>query len=325
MKMSVKLIRAVLVSFIISSCLYAQGGFEDIEYEDVKKVAQSGYQFLKIGVGARGTGMGGAAVTNEGDASALFWNPAGITSIEGYSASISYTDWLADMSHQSLAFVADLGVYGHIGVSALNMDNGEIQGTEISNEKIGYVDTELLEPTEIAVGITYGRRFTDKLGLGVTVKYCSQDLIDTSSSVVAWDIGTLYHTGWKNVKIGMSIQHFSKEIEYIDEHFELPLVFRVGISGDLLALSGIESSVHQLTFAFEGVNPRDFSERFHLGFEYLFSQLIAVRGGYKFNYDYESLSLGAAIKFKGAELGYAYSSFGAIFNSVSRFSINLNI
>ncbi len=309
--------------FSLPNFLSAQVSFEDAEYEDVKKVAQSGYQFLKLGVGARGPGMGGTAVTHEGDAIALFWNPAGITTIKRHAAASSQTNWIADIQQLALSLVVSLGKFGYIGISALNMDNGEIKGTAISNNNVGYEDTGLLKPAEYAIGLTYARRFTDKFGFGITAKYCEQDLIDTSSNIMAFDVGTIYHTGWNNVRIGMSIQHFSKEIRYLYEYFELPLTFRIGISGDVLGLAGIGSDVHQLTFACEGVNPRDYSERVHLGLEYWFRHLVALRYGYKFNYDEESYSFGAAVKIKSAEIGYAYSSFG-IFNPVSRFSINMN-
>ena len=293
-------------------------------FEDVKKVAQTGYQFLKIGVGAHATGMADAAVTNESDAASVFWNPAGITSVEGKSLFVGYTSWFADIQHQAIAAVANMGAYGVFAVSAINMDYGDVKGTKISNIDIGYEDTGNLNVGEYAIGLSYGRRFTDKFGLGITVKFCNQNLDVRSSSVLAFDLGTIYNTGWKNVKIGMSFQHFSKEIKYIAENFVLPLTFRVGISADLLDFAGISSDMHNLNFAVEGVNPRDYSERVHVGAEYWFNQLIALRGGYKFNYDEESFSFGAGIRFMGIEVGYAYSDFGAVLGTVNRVSAQVS-
>ena len=48
-----------------------------------EKVGTFDGQFLKIGVGARAEGMGGAFVAVSDDASALYWNCAGIARIEG--------------------------------------------------------------------------------------------------------------------------------------------------------------------------------------------------------------------------------------------------
>ena len=312
----------LIASISFSTVLNAQNAFDDAVYEDVKKVAQTGYQFLKLGVGTQGPGMGGSAVTHDGDAIAIFWNPAGITTIGRAAVAFSSTNWIADMQAHAVAGVISLGQFGYLGISALTMDHGNIKGTAISNNNMGYDDTGLLEPAEYAIGLTYARRFTDRFGFGITAKYCEQDLIARNSNIIAYDVGTIYNTNWNNIKIGMSIQHFSKEIRYIDEFFELPLTFRIGLSGDVLSLAGLKSTEHQLIFAVEGVNPRDYSERVHVGLEYWYKQLVALRYGNKFNYDEESYSFGAGVKVKGIEIGYAYSMLG-IFDPVSRFSIRM--
>jgi len=230
----------------------------------------------------------------------------------------------ADITHQSVAAAVNLDEYGVFALSAVNVNHGDIMGTEIANNNIGYEDTGMLDVGEMALGLSYARRFTDRFGLGVTAKYCSQDLDAMTSNVMAFDIGTIYNTGWNNVKIAMSIQHFSKEVKYITENFELPLTYRVGISADMLGLVGKSSQMHQWTLAFEGVNPRDYTERVHLGTEYWFNGFIALRGGYKFNYDEESISLGAGIRYSGIEVSYAYSDFGDILGSINRFSAHVN-
>ncbi|MFC1620209.1 PorV/PorQ family protein [Candidatus Neomarinimicrobiota bacterium] len=291
------------------------GGFE--------KVAQTGYQFLKIGIGTRAPGMGEAATTMQGGADNTFWNPAGIAHIDKRAIHLGYIIWFADISHLSFAAAWNLGKYGSVGLSLLSMDYGTIEGTAINGlNNIGYDDTGNLDPQEYAIGITYARRFTDRFSMGGTAKLCSQDLVAKSSQALALDFGTLYNIGWNDFTLGMTIQHFSREIRYIEEYFELPLIFRIGFSVDFISLFGMESSTHQATFAFEGANPRDYSERIHAGVEYWYQDLIALRAGYKFNYDNEDLSYGAAIKLAGISLGYAHSAFGSILGVVDRFSIH---
>jgi hypothetical protein len=297
---------------------------KDQNFEDVQKVAQAGYQFLKIGVSAREAGLGGAAITQEGNADAVFYNPAGLSSIEGTAVFAGMTSWIADINVQAASAVKSFGAIGVIGISVLNTDNGDIEGTAIANNNIGYEDTGMLDASEYALGLTYARRFSDRFGFGVTAKYCAQDLVARSSNVMAYDVGTIYDSKWNGVKIAMSIQHFATEIKYIDENFESPLTFRVGVSADLLSMAGISSEMHGLSLELEGVNPRDYSERIHLGGEYLFNDMIALRGGYKFNYDEESFSFGAGFKLLGAEFGYSYSDFGEIFSSINRISASLN-
>ncbi|MCX6170204.1 MAG: PorV/PorQ family protein [Ignavibacteriales bacterium] len=293
-------------------------------FDNLEKVAQTGYQFLKINSGARGAGMGDAFITLEGDASVVFWNPAGLSSLVNHSVFLGYTMWFADIKHQAFSAAMEIGDYGVVGISAVNVDYGKIQGTAISNSSLGYDDTENLNVSEIAIGLSYAKRFSDKFGVGVTVKYCRQDLIARKSSIFAFDIGTNYNTGWNDLKVAVSIQNFSTEIKYIDENFVLPLIYRVGFSVDAFGLANIASEKHKLIIAIEGVNPRDYSERFHIGSEYVFDDTFAIRAGYKFNYDVESFSFGTGFKFKGAQIDYAFSNFGAILGNVNRISLVFN-
>jgi len=293
-------------------------------FKSVNKVAQAGYQFLKIGPSARYAGMGEAVVTLDGDASTVFTNPAGIAAVENRSFFAGYTTWFADMKYQAASAAVRVGNIGVFGLSAVYMDNGSILGTKISNNNIGYEDTGSLNVAEYAVGLSYGKKFTDRFQIGVTTKYCSQDLVAKKSAAVAFDIGTIYRMGWNDLRLAVSIQHFSKELKYIAEYFELPLIYRVGVSASALDMLGLSSKTHHLTVAVEGVNPRDYSERLHVGAEYWFSNLISLRGGYKFNYDVESFSFGAGLRLKIAEIDYAYSDFGGILGAISRFSILVN-
>ena len=47
------------------------------------KVGTTGYQFLEIGASSRAVGMGDAFVALVDDASAVYYNPAGLTGLDG--------------------------------------------------------------------------------------------------------------------------------------------------------------------------------------------------------------------------------------------------
>src|SRR5205085_11630863 len=61
--------------------------------------------FLKIGVGARATGLGESFVAVANDPSAIYWNPAGLASIQRQAISFSHVEWPADIRFEHVAFV----------------------------------------------------------------------------------------------------------------------------------------------------------------------------------------------------------------------------
>ncbi|MBN2092956.1 PorV/PorQ family protein [candidate division KSB1 bacterium] len=327
MKKLIFLITYILIALIVTS-IQAQTGDVIEKFPDapkLKKVAQAGYTFLKIGVDARTTGFGEAGVTLEGDVSTVFFNPAGITSIKGYSVFTGYTTWFADIQKTAIAAGFELNKIGHFAISAAMMDYNSVEGTAIDiTNPLGYRDTGNLGIQEYVVGLTYGRRFTDRFGVALTAKYCAQDLIAKKSNIFAIDVGTLYDIRWKGLKIGMSIQHFAPNMKYVEETFQLPLTFQIGAQANLLSFINIESNMYRLDFHLAACNPIDYSERFHFGLEYWFKDIISLRGGYKSNYDEEGISMGVGVRYTGIHFNYSFADFGPFLGSVNRFSANIN-
>ncbi|MDZ7724422.1 MAG: hypothetical protein U5R06_16865 [candidate division KSB1 bacterium] len=73
-KYSFKILITMIIVLSVPNIIFSQIREDFPEFENVKKVAQTGYQFLKIGSSARSAAMGGAVVTLEGDASTVFSN-----------------------------------------------------------------------------------------------------------------------------------------------------------------------------------------------------------------------------------------------------------
>ena len=315
-------------------------------HAEMKKLAQAGCQFLKIGVGARAAGMGDSYVAIGQDASAIFWNPAGLAYITGTELSFSHTNWIADIKHDAFAAAAKFGNLGVFGVSCVMMNYGDIYTTTIdldpSNE-FGYsggkrFGGDKIGVSEYALGLAYSRSFTDKFTLGGHAKYVYQHLGDNHVvvrgverikrnivDVFAFDFGTLYYTGFKDLRIAMSIQNFSRDLQYEIEAFQLPLNYRVGVAMNLFSLLKMEES-QILTLSVETIHPRDYTERVHIGTEYSFNNILAIRAGYKSNYDEEGFTAGAGLKTdSGLVIDYAYAAFGNAFGSVHRFSIGLSL
>src|SRR5512146_1434764 len=88
----------------------------------------SAFQFLKLGVGARGVAMGESFVAIANDASALYWNPAGLVQFTDNQALVSHTEYVADIKHDFLGVAYHLSETDAVGASftSLHMKDMEI-------------------------------------------------------------------------------------------------------------------------------------------------------------------------------------------------------
>lgn len=304
----------------------------------IKKLAQTGIHLLKIDMSARSAAMA-SAYTMAGDgADALFHNPAGITkSPSSYSVFVSQTPWIADITYNAAALLVDLGNIGTVGATFITADYGEFLGTMVSSDEKGYVDTGPLDVGAYAIGIGYARDLTNKFTIGGQVKYVTQHLgsstLDSGEDVenkvdgLAYDFGTIFYPGWKSLRVGMSIRNFAAQYEYQEEPFELPLTFSIGAAMDVLDLMG-DDHENAFLLSVDAIHPRDFTERINVGGEFLFMDMLAIRAGYKYNYDEEGLTLGAGIQYGisgvNIKIDYAYSTM-QIFDTVNRVSISIGL
>jgi hypothetical protein len=320
---------------------YSQLGEPPSEFgvpaDDFERVGQAGWQFLKIPANAREAAIGGIkAGLGNSNVGAVFNNPAELVYVENFQVAFSDVNWFADIRNQAVALSKAVPNIGHLALSAYYVNYGDMVRTDITQvispnpdvtgtEYIDKLVTEGLgtfSAYDLAVGFTYSRRVTDRLSFGSTVRYLRSEIDDLTMSNFAIDVGTIFFTGLKSLRIAMLAGNFgpdSKFFQYTEKvrqnpvNIKLPTQFRFGVAYDLLERTN--GSPHLLTLALEGVHPNDGPEKLNVGGEYTLMNLLSLRGGYRFNYDEEGLTLGAGInvdmdmKFK---LDYAYIDFGRL-------------
>ncbi|MFA5833338.1 MAG: PorV/PorQ family protein [Bacteroidota bacterium] len=314
------------------------------------KVGTAAAQFLKIGVGARATGMGETFVAVANDASALYWNPSGMTNSTDMSVNVSHTQWFAELFHNYAGIVIPFGENDFIGVSAISLTTHEQEVTTVEQpDGAGIFYTV----NDIAIGLSYARSLTDRFSVGITAKYIQQDAYNESANTLAMDVGTYLRTGFHNLIIGMCVSNFggnmqlegrdlialadiNKQIsgEYNPdsrlktEPWSLPLNFRVGIAMDIVGGSDpfFESESHRFIMALDGNHPNDNNERINVGGEYSWNETVYARFGYKINYDIEKLTYGIGVKMHVGtqQIGFDYALVDYHdLGTVSRLSVEL--
>ncbi|MCI0696359.1 PorV/PorQ family protein [candidate division KSB1 bacterium] len=322
---------------LIVALVLAVGLPSNAPAQDREKLAQTGLQFLSVISDARAAALAGTMTGLESNSSALFFNPAAMGFTSSFvDATFSLNEWIADINHStvSLSLRPAGGEYGVFGLSVQTVDYGEILGTIVDpdpNSKLGYIDTGNLSASAFAIGLGYGRMLSDRFGVGGQIKWVRQDLgnnlipvtdstttkADNEVKVLAFDFGTLYKTGLKSLAFGFSVRNFSEEIEYAQESFQLPLVFSLGASMNLVDLTSFNSKDHAVLLSIQATNERSHAEQVSFGLEYKFLSVLSLRGGFVTKNDEEDVAFGFGLSRFGLQVDYAYTPFG-IFDEVQR-------
>lgn len=259
---------------------------------DFSKVGTTSAQFLKIGVGARAMGLGGSFTALANDVSTLYWNPAGITNLRGFSFAVTHTEWFADISHDFAGIVYRLSSSDVIALNVVALNTGEQEVTTVTQPEGTGI---FYDVSDLAIGLSYARVLTDRFSVGLTVKYIQQNMYNESANTFAVDIGTFLRTGFHDLIIAMNMSNFggSMQLEGRDlititdlnnqvsgnynpdaqlktEPWPLPLIFRVGIAMDLVGGNDpiVASENNRFTLAIDGVHPNDNTEKLNIGGEY---------------------------------------------------------
>ena len=337
MKNKIKIIAIVGIAFfLMNSNLFAQ-----------QKLAQTGMKFLNVSLDARASALGEAVTSLHSDATAMFYNPAGMARITNYaSVTLGSTNYIADIKYiyGGVAFAPFDGDYGVLGINFESVDYGDLQATIRYNNDQGFLDAGTFSPNALSVGVGYAKALSDKFSVGGNVKYVRQSLgtaivgdvqvdgngnpsgrtSNAETNVMAFDFGVIYKTGFKSLDFGMDVRNFSREVKYVKDGFQLPLMFKIGISFNAADLLDVDKDMHSLLLSFDASHPRDYPEQVAIGAEYTFMKLLSLRVGYQTPNDEKGISAGIGLEhsFSGFDFGvdYAYTSFG-VFDKVQQLSV----
>jgi hypothetical protein len=318
---------------------------------DFSKVGTSAAQFLKIGAGSRGAAMGDAFVAVATGVDALAWNPSGIAGTGSVAVAASHAKWFADISHNFAGLVVPLGDDQALGLSVIQLGAPEQEVTTIDKPDGAGVYYDV---SDLALGLTYARRLTNRFSVGVTAKYIQQTAFNESANAFAVDIGTTLETGFHGLVIGMSLANFGSNMRLegrdllsvsnpsaaiaagaygpnshlTTEEWPLPLYFRIGVAMDVVGGRDpfVVSDQHRVTIALAGDHPNDNVERGSVGAEYGWSETLFLRAGYKINYDVEKWTFGAGVAVAPGEqkvtFDFALVDYGDL-GKTSRFTVGV--
>ena len=300
-----------------------------------QRAGTSSATFLRIGVGARAVGMGETFVAVANDPSAIFWNPAGLASLQRREVAFSHVEWPADISYEHLTLILPSQRFGGSIALQLGVLSTDIEET---TELQPFGTGQTFSYSDVLAGAAFSRRWTDKLLVGAGIKWVREDLGSAvggpTTNAVLFDVGSIYYLGLGSVRIATSLSNFGPALRPSGEYhspydgstaqydaFDPPLMFRYGV-----AFEPIENEQQRLTTALEANQPADNSLVIKAGAEWLFMSTLALRSGYNFNADALKFSAGAGFLgefggYRGA-LDYAFTD-GGFLGSVHRLSLGV--
>jgi len=325
-------------------------GFSSLPAQERRttKTGTTAAQFLKIGVHARIMGMGEASVAHASDISAIHWNPAGLSRYNVQEVVFSQSKWLADTDLFHFAGSLSFGSAGVLGFQITSLDYGEMAVTTEAKE-MG--TGEHFTAQDLSLGLAYARNMTNAFSLGGQLKLVSQRIWNMNAFTVALDMGALFITPFRDIRLGMSISNFGGKMrlsgrdtrffsdpdpilegnnDQIPANYEvsqwaIPLTFRVGLAGELIQTSSL-----RLSWAMDALHPSDNSEYLDVGSELTVYNRFFLRSGMRTLFAVDQvggLSLGAGLlhafspTFK-LKLDYAWVDYSELL-PISMFSLTI--
>ncbi len=341
--MSNKLFAKLLLCILMLPGIFVMG-------QKISKAGTSAASFLEITAGASAQGMGGAYVSIADDASALYWNAAGISRLALREVILVHTNWIAETNFDFAGLVIPLEEFGTLGLSftSLSMEDMKVRTVE-KPEGTG----EYFSAGDIAVGLSYARQLTDRFSIGFSVKYVQQKIWHMSASAFALDIGTLFRTDlFGGMVIGASMSNFGTPLKLegrdaryfirVDDtkqgsndriptnieldSWDLPLLFQIGVSTNVF-----NTDDYKIKVAADVIHPSNNYQSMNTGAEFSFKDFLFIRGGYQSLFLRESeggLSFGMGINSKMlfsdamVNFDYAFRDFGRLKN-IHTFSLGI--
>jgi hypothetical protein len=324
------------------------------EAQLISKVGTTAAPFLKIGVGSRALAMGEAYVTLAEDVTALYWNPAGLGTLQRNQVIFAHYDYFADLNFEFGGVALYVPEFGTIGASFTYLGSPDFERTtELRPEGTG----EMVSSSFYAFALGYGRMLTERFSIGGNIKYVHESLWLSSADGFALDLGVMYRTIFKDIKIAMSISNFGSSMKLdgrnltvqhdIDElsngnndninatlntdEFSMPVFFRFGISSNITK-DFFDIEGQDFTVSVNALHPNDDKEYVNIGAEYKYASLIALRGGFRRLFMSEDereggLTFGVGLEYDFGGLGvavdYAAIDYGR-FDYLNKFSFILS-
>jgi len=251
----------LILLLAISTQSMAQNSVAMYRQDPNKRVITTAVPFLTFAPDSRHSAMGDAGVATSPDANSAHYNAGKLAFIEdNFGISLSYSPWLGsimpDMSLVYLTGYKKINEVSTFGVDLRYFDMGSVRLTDGNGNVLGHFN-----PRDMALGVTYSRKLSSNLSLGISTRYIHSNLTgyvndsrgnDGRPGIsVGSDVGIYYTRPISSreegavLSLGANISNIGPKITYnsAEDLDYLPTMFRIGA-----ALSYPLADLHLITF-----------------------------------------------------------------------------
>jgi len=271
----------------------------------------TGFAFLKLGVGARPMAMGGAYVAIADDPTAVSWNPAGLAGLSGTRVTAAHDSWIQDFREEYAGVTSQLG-RGAIGFGFTGFYTSQFDARDETGQIIGQFGFN-----DIAMSAGYGMRLGKGLDAGLTGSYVHEMIDQETASTFSMNLGLLYAVKQTGLTFGGAVQNLGGDASFITETFSLPLTYSLGgaFGHDVMKGNG------HATLTAEYRQAKSDDGHFNMGAEYTYKRTVSLRGGYKTGYDDQQWSVGLGVSHSWYAFDYALVPFSSDLGNANVFSL----
>jgi long-subunit fatty acid transport protein len=258
-------------------------------------------QFLKLGAGARASGMGEAFAGVADDATAIYWNPAGLSNLDSGSLSVMHATWFGGINYEWAAYAQPVGNIGVLGVGVQYLSYGALTKLDETGLEGG-----TFSPADMAASLSYAGN-VGGFGVGINLKYISMK-IEATATAYAADIGIQRKVG-TSLTLGLAAQNMGSSLKFISEEDPMPLNIKFG---------GAYAIADNWIAALDANSPNDDDITLGAGTEYVWALAdkmgVAGRLGYttvaRDTGGLNGLTVGLGFTYEGYTVDYAYVPYG---------------
>jgi tetratricopeptide (TPR) repeat protein len=265
---------------------------------------------FSVGVGARALGMGGGFTSLANDASAIYYNPAGLASLQWQEFSAMHMTLFEGTIYDFGGWVYPDSKFGGVGIGYMRIGTDNIirRNDYTENGSFGYSNSQFI--------LSYGKNLQGSISAGLNFKIVNQSLDNLSDYGFGFDIGMMAHYR-KRVNFGLLLRNMvPPELTLKNASETTPISIVGGLAVHDLSLSRSD----KLTASLDLEKIENRKVMVHTGVEITLQNNYLLRAGY----DRDNFSFGAGLKLERFRLDYAYKMLNYIEDS-HRFSLSILI